>query len=114
MLIGRLLTRPCVITSRTDSGEVNDYGDPVPTDAEVNTTCELQKQLRRASEEPAGHGEFSDTLWELFLPAGTEIGTGDVVTVDGLAYEMVGAPWPVRHPRTGQETHVEATVRRTA
>lgn len=114
MLVARLLTRPCTITSRTDSGEVNDYGDPVLTETTTETVCELQKQVRRASEEPAAAGELSDTLWDLFLPAGTTVGTGDVVTVDGATYEMVGAPWAVRHPRTGEETHVEAGVRRTA
>ena len=114
MLVSRLITRPCSITRRVDSGEVNDYGDPVMTETTVETTCELQKQVRRASEEPAGHGEFSDTLWDLFLLPGTEVGTGDVVTVDGVAYEMVGEPWPVRHPRTGAQTHIEAGVRRTA
>src|SRR5262245_48763073 len=89
MRISHLLTKPCTITRRSDSGEINEYGDPVPTETTVEMTCELQKQVRRASEEPAGAGEASDTLWDLFLPPGTEIETADFVTIDGIAYEMV-------------------------
>lgn len=111
MQIAHLLTRACTVTNRTDSGAVDDYGNPVPAETEVDTTCELQQQRRS---EPVGEGELSDTLWLLVLPAGTTIDTGDKVTVDGQEFEMVGDPWPVREPRTGQESHLEASVRRVA
>lgn len=109
MLIDHLLTRSCTVTRRTDSGEINDYGDPVPDETAVETSCELQ-QLRRTEHE----GDLSETAWLLVLPAGTEIGAGDMVAVDGTDYEVVGDPWGVRHPRTGALTHIEATCLRTA
>lgn len=112
-MISSLITRPCTLRLRSATGE-DDYGDDTHTETEIDTVCELQKQVRRASEEPEAQGELSDTLWNLYLPAGTEIDTGDVVEIDGQLYEMVGAPWSVEHPRTGVEHHVEANVRRTA
>lgn len=113
-MISDLITRPCTLRLRSESGTEDDYGNDIPTETEVDTVCELQKEIRRSSEEPGGQGELSDTLWSLFLPAGTQIDTGDAVEVDGALYEMVGSPWPVRHPLTGVESHVEASVRRTA
>jgi hypothetical protein len=109
--IARLLSRRCTITRRSDSGTVNDYGDAVATETTVETLCELQQQRRT---EPDQQGELSDTMWLLVLPAGTQVDTGDVVTVDGQAFELVGDPWPVRRPLTGRGSHVEATLRRTS
>jgi hypothetical protein len=113
-MIADLITTPCTLRLRSESGVEDDYGNDVPTETTVETVCELQKQIRRSSEEPEGQGEISDTLWALFLPAGTDVDTSDVVEVDGEMYEMVGEPWPVRHPITGVESHVEASVRRVA
>lgn len=109
MLIDHLLTRACTVTRRTDSGEINDYGDAVATETAVETKCEFQ-QLRRTEYE----GNLSETAWLVVLPAGTEIGAGDMVTVDATNYEVVGDPWEVRHPSTGALTHIEATALRTA
>lgn len=113
MSVAALINRPCTVTRRADSGEADDYGNPIQGDTDVATVCELQKFAQPNREEPGTEGELSDTLWTLFLPAGTVIRTGDAVTVDGDAYEMVGDPWHVRNPTTGVESHVEATVRRT-
>jgi hypothetical protein len=114
VLAARLLNRPCTVVRRVDSGEVNDYGDPVMTETQTEAICELQKPPRRASDEANQSGELSDTLWDLFLPAGTEIATGDAVIVDGVKYELVGDPWRARHPLTRNIDHLEATVRLTA
>lgn len=108
MLIDRLLTRACTIVTRSDSGDTDDYGNPIETETSTDTACELQ-QLQRA--EPNDAGEFSDSTWAIFLPAGTTISTGDAVTVDETVYELVGAPWEVRHPITGRMTHIECTAR---
>lgn len=110
-MLSQLINTPCTILSRTDGGGQDDYGNETDTTTEVETVCELQ-QTRR--DEPDAQGELSDTTWQLFLPASTEISTGDSVMVDGVVYELVGAPWPARNPRTRTVSHVEATVRRTA
>jgi hypothetical protein len=116
MSIDRLLTNPCTLTLRSQAETADDgYGNEIPLDPPtVDAVCELQKVARRVSEEPGAAGELSDTLWNLFLPAGTVITTADMVTVNGQTFEMVGDPWDVRHPVTGVVSHVEATVRRTA
>lgn len=111
MSLARLINRPCRIIRRTESGETDAFGNPVMTVTEIETVCELQQRRREEHDE---HGELSDTLWNLFLPAGTAFRTGDAVEVDGDEYEAVGDPWHARNPRTRQESHVEATVRRTA
>src|SRR5688572_27377107 len=114
MPLSQLLNLPCTITRRTpsaDDEEINDYGDPVQNETEVDTVCELQQ---RARSEDDLQGELSDTSWLLILPAGTAIDTGDAVTIDGKTYELVGDPWQARNPRTETVEHIEATLRRTA
>lgn len=111
MTLSQLLNTPVTIISRSTSGEIDDYGNEVSAEAEAETVGELQ-QTRR--DEQDDQGELSDTSWLLILPAGTSIDTGDVVEVNGDRYELVGAPWPARNPRTRLETHIEATLRRTA
>lgn len=74
----------------------------------------MQKQVRRASEEPDTQGELSDTAWVGFFPSGTELSTGDAIRVEGLGtLELVGDPWDVRSPRTQTVHHVEAPLRQT-
>lgn len=82
----------------------------MPTETLVTVLGELQ-QARR--DEPAAAGELSDTRWVLFLPAGTDVATGDAVIADGQLYELVGDPWQARNPRTQQPSHIECSVRRT-
>lgn len=111
-MLSQLINRPCTITRRGESGEQDDYGNEEPSVAQVDTVCDIQ-QVRRTELDDA---EVSDTTWLLFLPPDTAIDTGDQVTIDdtGETFEMAGDPWPVRNPRTGVESHVEATVRRVA
>lgn len=111
MSLASLLGRPCTIVQRSDSGATDPYGNDVATEALLETVCEIQQQRR---DEPGDQGEVSDARWLGILPAGTELGTGDGVLVDDMLFECVGAPWPVRNPRTGQESHVEASLRRVA
>lgn len=105
-----LLSRSMTIVARSDTGDTDEYGNPVPTEAATTVLGELQ-QVRR--DEPGDQGELSDTHWLLILPAGTSIDTGDAVICDGEIYEVVGDPWPARNPRTGAQSHIEATLRRT-
>ncbi len=114
MPIAQLLNTPCTIIRRSPSGDEDDYGNEEQKPEDVETVCEVQKQVRRASEEPGDQGELSDTLWTGFFPAGTELRTGDAVRVDALGeFEMVGDPWPVWNPRTKAVSHIEASLRRT-
>ena len=83
----------------------------MPTETLVDVVGELQQQRRI---EPGEDGELSDTGWVLFLPAGTDVATGDAVICDGQVYELVGDPWQARNPRTHQASHIECSVRRTA
>lgn len=110
-MLADLLNRAVTIINRSDGSETDGYGNAVPDEFLVETVGELQQQQRS---EPVAEGELSDSRWLLVLPAGTLIGTGDAAIVDGEVYEVVGAPWPMRNPRTGAPHHIEATVRRTA
>jgi hypothetical protein len=105
----RMMKTPCQILRRA-SGEEDEFGEGQPSPEEVDALCALQQKRREEHEQ---HGELSDTLWNLFLPFGTEIGTGDSVIVDGKEYELVGEPWEAKE---GSRSlwHVAATVRRTA
>lgn len=111
MPIDLLMNLPVTIVNRTDSDDVDEYGNAIPTENAMETVGELQ-QVRR--DEPGDAGETSDTRWLLVLPAGTVVNTGDAVIADSEVYEVVGQPWPARNPRTGVVSHVEATLRRTA
>jgi hypothetical protein len=110
MTLTALMNRPMVIVRRT-AGETTDaFGNNVSAEASTPVLGELQQQQRT---EPLAEGELSDTRWIVFLPASTDLSTGDAIVCDGHIYELVGDPWEVRNPRTQTESHVEATVRRT-
>ncbi len=109
-MLSDLLTRTVTIIHRSSSGDTDAYGDDLETETTTTTVGELQQTARL---EPSGQGELSDTTWLLILPAGTLLTTSSAVVVDEHVYELVGDPWPARNPLTGDESHVEATVRRT-
>lgn len=110
-MLADLLTRSCTIVRRTFEGATDEYGNDVATERTIEAVCEMQQRQRS---EDTDRGEVSATRWLLVLPAGTEIGTGDSVVVDGEVYELDGDPWEARNPRTRQASHVEATVVRSA
>lgn len=106
-----MINRPCVLVLRDKTGEEDDFSNEAPDETEVESFCEIQ-QVDRS--EPGDQGELSDTLWNGYFPAGTDLSTADAVRVPDLGeFELVGAPWPVRNRRTQQESHVEASLRRT-
>lgn len=114
-MLSTLLNRACNIIRRTESGNTDDYGNDIPDEDIVATVCELQSRNGWAGRsEPALQGQLSDTEWLLVLPPGTVLSTADVVEVDGQEYEVTGDPWHARNPRNQTESHVEASVRRTA
>ena len=109
MPIANLLTLPVTIVHRVALGAIDQFGNDVPTETLVETTGELQ-QTRR--DEPVTEGELAVTTWDLFLPAGTPLATGDAIIASGALYEVISDAWAVRNPRTGTQSHVEATLRR--
>lgn len=112
-MISNLLTRPCTLLIRSSDGE-DAYGNAIVTVEEVETVCAFQKQSSAADAEDRSQSNLAESAWNLFLPAGTEINSGDGVTVDDLEYEVDGDPWPVRNEQTGVFSHVEAVCRRVS
>jgi hypothetical protein len=111
MSLAELLSTPVTISRKIASGKTDEYGDEIPEVETVQAVGELQQQKR---EERGDQGEVSTTDWVLFLPAGTDIRTGDAVTIGVDQYQMVGDPWAVKNPRAGDISHIEASVRRVA
>ena len=112
MPLASMLNRTCTIIRRSESGSTDRYGNDIPSEDLIPSVCEVQQQRRTEDRE---RGEASEADWLGIFPAGTDLDTGDAVEVDGLGtFEMVGAPWPARNPRTQAESHVEATLRMTA
>ncbi|MDP2710791.1 MAG: hypothetical protein Q8O56_06195 [Solirubrobacteraceae bacterium] len=110
MSLVTILTRPCAITRRSSTVDVDEYGDEIATTTTAVTVCELQQRERTEVED---RGEIGRSEWLLVLPAGTPIDLGSTVTIDDRAFEVSGEPWHVRNPRTGQLSHVEVTLVRT-
>jgi len=84
-------------------------GNAVEDTTETFTVCELQQRNRMETPQ----GDWSSAEWVGFFPAGTELDAGDAVELDDFTYEVIGAPWPARNPRTQVESHVEATLNLT-
>jgi hypothetical protein len=107
--INRRLKTPCTILRRV-LGEPDEFGNPTYMTKEVEAKCAFQQQRRDEHDEG---GELSDTIWNLWLPIGTEVDTGDAVVVKGRKYEVVGEPWEAEE---GSRSlwHTECTVERAA
>lgn len=114
MSVANLMNLSCQIVRRGPSGTEDDYGNEIPGETVVSTVCEFQNQRGRADAEDGSHNELSESRWDVFLPAGTDVTSGDALIVDGLEYEVDGESWSVRNPRTGNLSHVEVTVKRVA
>lgn len=104
MSLDNLLTQTAVITRRTLDGGADRYGNPTTGEATTIIACHLQQSQRSES------GAVQAARWNLWLPASTVVGAADGVTVDGVAYELDGPPWLAVHPRTGEVSHIEATL----
>jgi hypothetical protein len=110
-----LLNLPCSISHRfaDPDGGTDAYGNPLGGTLTVETVCELQRRQQSQGSEDTRLGAIATDDWLLVVPAGTVLSAQDTVTVDGVAYEVDGEPWPARNPRTRTVSHVEASLRRT-
>jgi hypothetical protein len=108
MPVARMLKTPCTIIRRSVIDD--DSFDQEAQPEEVESKCALQQ---RDSSEEHDRGDTSKTLWNLFLPGGTAIDTGDAVRAKGRVYEVEGEPWEAEE---GSRSlwHVAATVKRVA
>jgi len=104
--LDHLLKRSGTLLMRA-SGPPDEYGDPTDTEVARAVPCDIQQlSAREANEDAAQVGS-----WRAFLPASAADLTGwDALTVDGVTYELAGAPWPVFNPRLGVVDHVEAAL----
>lgn len=110
MIPTRLMTRAATLVTVVDSGTEDVYGNPTDEiETSTSVLCELQ-QIRRTEED--GTTSWQTGTYNLFLPAGTSVTGFDRIEIDGDSYELEGTPERVRNPRTGQVSHIEATVRR--
>jgi hypothetical protein len=110
MSLTRMLTIPCTVVSRVPTGEQDRNGDPLTEEVSVTTKCALQ-QFR--GEEHEEGGSVSDTLWNLYLPYETQIGSSAVIEARERRYEVVGECWKAEEGSRSM-WHVEALVRRRA
>jgi len=102
----RMMKTPCVLLRREKTGESR-YGDATYSNVKEETRCALQQRRR---DEHSDTGTVSDTLWDLFLPYGTETNALSAVLVRGRKYELVGDAWEAEEGSRAL-WHVEATVR---
>jgi hypothetical protein len=112
-VISDLMNRPCTLLLRTSTGE-DAYGNATVTEMSVATVCAFQKQSSSVDAEDRSQNNLAESGWDLFLPFGPDINSGDAVIVDDLEYEVDGDPWPVRNELTGEFSHVEAVCRRVS
>ena len=112
MPLAKLLNRPCTVVHRSPSNTEEDaYGNFIPVETATETVCELQQHPGSDSE---SEDQVSANRWALFLPAETESGSADTVTIDGEDYEVLAEPWNARNPRSQTVSHIEVSVCRTA
>jgi hypothetical protein len=105
----RAFPQRAVIEHWVPGNQVDAYGNPV---LELGSTeavpCNLQP---KGTTEDTANQDQQTASWNLYLPAGTELGGSDRVVVDGgVTMEAIGAgrPWA---PFGGRPHHVEATLR---
>lgn len=103
------MNQSCTVTTRTDAGITDRYGNPDRTEATTTTVCYAEQRTRT---EAGGEGLVAGEDWLVLLPAGTTVDAADKITVGSLVLEVVGPPWPAHNPRTKATSHIECTCRR--
>lgn len=108
-MIESLISQGCTLVNRVESeDEIDDYGKPLVQEDSTETVCYLEQRQRS---EDASAGETSSSDWLAVFREDEDVNTASALIVDGVIYEFVGAPWPVRDPELDVVSHIEATVR---
>ena len=110
MSLTQLINKPCSIISRSPGSTPNEFGWKDRAESVTSTVCYMEQNGQAGANEHPGDNDMSDVRWTVIFPVGTEIDADDVVSVDGLEYEVDGEAWAVRNPRTQTMSHVEANV----
>ncbi len=108
MSLATFINQPCTIITRSDDA-VDAYGDPVKTETQTASLCELQPT--GAPREAEG-GNIGTTTWRLYLEGGVALNADDAIIVDAETYELVGDAEVRRNSRTGADEYTVAIVRR--
>lgn len=119
MDVSRFLNRQSTIFRRTESDDVDEYGNPVDGEPTSETVrCYFAswgtQYLPTSTEENVQRATTSDD-WVYIVPAGTELASIDYVTIDGESgtFEVVGEPDHAWNPLTASAAYVTARLRRT-
>jgi hypothetical protein len=91
-----------------DSPARDEYGNVVPGATTSTVRCYMAQQSRTE----IGLDNIERERWAVYFPGGTALDANDRVAVGANEYEVVGEPWPVVHPLTGDVDHLEATLER--
>lgn len=91
-----------------DSPARDEYGNVVPSATTSTTRCYMAQQSRLE----LGLDNVEKERWAAYFPGDLLLDANDRVSVAGGDYEVIGQPWPVVHPATGDVDHLEATLER--
>lgn len=103
-----IFTVPVVLKTRVKSGEDN-FGNDVFTETDLPTQGVFAPG---SSAELVQGQDVVTTQPTVYLPTGTDVSAIDALTVNGLQFEVDGAPmvWPP-HPMTGWQPDYSVEVR---
>jgi hypothetical protein len=108
--VARLLTLDAVVTE-PGAPTRDGFGDPVPG-AGAPTTYKGWYEQSQRSEDTTNTDQQAEQ-WRLFLePAAATVTGSATVEIGEGTFELDGPPWAASNPRTGQVTHIEATMKR--
>jgi hypothetical protein len=111
--VDRLLRVPATLTTVTDDGAVDEYGDPTTTTASTITRCWVTRRgALSESVETVGEENWQTDALTAYLPAGTAVTGQDRLTVGDISWEVIGPAHEHIDPRTGEGQFVSARVRR--
>ena len=109
-----LLVQPVLVISQHLDGDLDEYGNDVPSDEPVSTVGFLSRARRMGMTQAEREGYVEESAWLLVLLPDTPIQAEDLVIVDGITYSVSGPPWHAFNPNQGVVDHIEVTVIRTA
>lgn len=113
MNVAHLLNMTGTVMRTVHDGPADMFGDPTETSSTATFRCWIAQRMR--DEDTVGR-DLQAQEFDLYLEpaAAGQVEGSDRIAVAGTTYELVGPPWPAVNPRTGETSHVVATIRRTA